>query len=193
MRKVKQFWRVTMARLSVPQYKILAQHRNIIGNNFRGLPRYMQSLRSANIAPEYAEEASGSNKNLNNLLRDKAGFSNFAVFAEKKAEKVGFGDFKNVNKRHFMHVLNIPKNDVEYSQFSLSDVETVCTEKLDNSEVLALKLNSKKVRSFEGRPFERAYSRIQNITKNSRVVNIEDVLRSVRRSLLGTSPMLLAQ
>jgi len=58
---------------------------------------------------------------------------------------------------------------------------------------LALKLNSKKVRSFEGRPFERAYSRIQSITKDSRVVNIEDVLRTVRRSLLGTSPMLLAQ
>jgi hypothetical protein len=92
-----------------------------------------------------------------------------------------------------MHVLNIPKNDVEYSQFSLSDVQTVCTEKLDDSEVLALKLNSKRVRSFDGRPLERAYSRIKNITTNSRVVNIDDVLRSLRKSLLGTSPLLLAQ
>jgi len=184
-----------MARLSVPQYKILAHHRNIIqfGNNWRILPKYLKSLRSGSVFPENAGEASRATKNLNNLLRDRTGFANLGVYAEKKMEKVGFGDFSQVNEKHFMHVLNIPKNDVEYSQFSLSDVETVCTEKLDDSEVLALKLNSKRVRAFDGRPFERAYSRIKNITMNSRVVNIDDVLRSLRKSLLGTSPLLLAQ
>jgi len=78
MRKVKQFWRVAMTRLSVPQYKILAQHRNIImGNNLRIFARYLNSLQSANIAPAYAEESSGTSKDLNNLLRDRAGFANF--------------------------------------------------------------------------------------------------------------------
>lgn len=78
MRKVKQFYRVTMARLSVPQYKILAHHRNIIqfGNNWRLFPRYLKSLQSGRVVPETAQEASRATKNLINLLRDKTGFAN---------------------------------------------------------------------------------------------------------------------
>jgi len=78
MRKLKRFYRVTMARLSVPQYKILAHHRNIIqfGNNWRILPKYLKSLQSGSVFPENAGEASRATKNLNNLLRDRTGFAN---------------------------------------------------------------------------------------------------------------------
>ena len=55
-----------------------------------------------------------------------------------------------------------------------------------------MKLQAKRVKSREGRPLERTYHRIKNITQNLRVVNLEDVFKQIRRSNMGT-PLVLAQ